>query len=582
MPEFYNAEKVETNDLKVLADHKLVIYQLLVRLFGNINQTNKHYGSIEENGCGKFNDVTPKALEELKDLGITHVWYTGVIEHATMTDYTSQNIKMDDPDVVKGRAGSPYAIKDYFDVDPDLAVNVKNRMAEFDDLVQRTHANGLKVIIDFIPNHVARHYHSDTGPAAKIDFGANDDISTEFNAANDFYYVSGKNFKVPKNFDPGGIDFHHPLKDGHFDEYPAKATGNNVFSEAPGIYDWFETVKLNYGRDYKNNQNYFTPIPPLWFKMLDILLYWADRGVDGFRCDMAEEVPVEFWSWVIPEIKKQKPLIVFIGEAYDSRKYSSFLITGQFDFLYDKVGLYDGLKKLIRNEHHADVKDITRVWSEESINFPSRMLRFLENHDEERIASHAFAGNPWYAKPAMVVTATLSNGPVMIYFGQEVGEPGSGNAGFSGENSRTTIFDYYGVPEHQKWMNNGAFDGAGLSEDQQYLRGFYRTLLNAVRTNDALRQGEFLELSNQQDFSNRNYAFLRFTPEQRVLIVANFDRERVLKSIIQLPDYFLAGLKSRSEVVFTEILTGNTFIVENILQGIPVEIAETDAWILTF
>lgn len=570
------------DDKEKITDNKLVIYQMMVRLFGNKNQTNKHYGSIEENGSGKFNDITGIALDKLKDLGISHVWYTGIIEHATMTDYTSKGIKMDDPDVVKGRAGSPYAIKDYYDVNPDLAVDVAQRMKEFDELVTRTHEHGLKAIIDFVPNHVARHYISDAGPANKRDFGADDDISKAFDPKNDYYYIAGKNFKVPEGVNAGGDAFHHPLKDGRFDEYPARATGNNVFSETPSTNDWFETVKLNYGIDYQQKQNHFDPIPPVWHKMRDILLYWTARKVDGFRCDMAEEVPVEFWSWVIPEVKKANPDIVFIAEAYNSQKYSSFLTTGKFDFLYDKVGLYDGLKKLIRNEDHADVKDITHVWSTESRGFSSRMLRFLENHDEERIASPGFAGNAWYAKPAMVVSATLSSGPVMIYFGQESGEPGHGNAGFAGENNRTTIFDYWGVPEHQKWMNNGAFDGKGLNEDQHYLRGFYRTLLNAVRSEEALRKGDFLELNNQENFSNRNYAYLRYTADQRALIVANFERDKVLHSKIHLPEQFINQLKNAKNVQFKDILTDKTFTVADLSQGIPVSIATTDAWILTF
>src|ERR1700712_5334449 len=97
---------------------KLIIYQLLPRLYGNTKQVNKFYGSIEENGVGKFNDINEKALQEIKKMGFTHVWFTGVIEHATMTDYSAYVIKPDDPDIVKGRAGSPYAIKDYYDVDP--------------------------------------------------------------------------------------------------------------------------------------------------------------------------------------------------------------------------------------------------------------------------------------------------------------------------------------------------------------------------------------------------------------------------------------------------------------------------------
>ncbi len=572
---------MKVQNAKIAGDDKLIIYQMMVRLFGNTNQTNKHYGSRDENGVGKFNDITGTALSRLKDLGISHIWYTGVIEHATMTDYTSEGIKMDDPDVVKGRAGSPYAIKDYYDVDPDLAVNVAQRMVEFDDLVKRSHDHDLKVIIDFIPNHVARHYTSDAAPQGVRSFGEDDDISKPFSPQNDFYYITGKNFNVPGGVNAGGDGFQHPLKDSRYDEYPAKVTGNNVFSETPGINDWFETIKLNYGIDYQNKQTHFEPIPPLWNKMKDILIFWTNRKIDGFRCDMAEEVPVEFWSWVIPEVKKVNPDIIFIGEAYDSRKYNSFLTTGKFDYLYDKVGLYDGLKKLIRNEPHADVKDITHVWNVESKEFGSRMLRFLENHDEERIASDGFAGNAWFAKSAMVISATLSTGPVMIYFGQEVGEAGRGNAGFAGENNRTTIFDYWGVPEHQKWMNGGAFDGAGLSEDQQYLRGFYSTLLNAVRSNTALRDGKFLPL-DKPGFSNRNYAYLRFNTQERVLIIANFERNHTLSANIQLPEEILKQLKSTRKVKFREILTDKEFIVEDVSKGVPVSVAATDAWMLSF
>ncbi|HSU51797.1 MAG TPA: alpha-amylase family glycosyl hydrolase, partial [Segetibacter sp.] len=342
---------------ETIVDNKLIIYQMMVRLFGNKNTTNKFYGSKEENGVGKFNDITDKALDELKKLGISHVWYTGVIEHATMTDYTAFGIKYDDPDIVKGKAGSPYAVKDYYDVDPDLAVDVKNRMEEYKALIKRTHAHGLKVIMDFVPNHVARTYNSDAKPAGVQDFGENDDKTKAFSPLNDFYYIPSQPFIVPQDVDAGGPDFHHPMKDRKFDENPAKATGNDVFAAKPGINDWFETIKLNYGVDYQGNRKtYFNPIPPVWAKMRDILIYWAKKNVDGFRCDVAEMVPVEFWNWVIPQVKKVNQKIIFIGEAYDPKKYSNYLTEGQFDFLYDKVGLYDALKRLIKDEPNADVK----------------------------------------------------------------------------------------------------------------------------------------------------------------------------------------------------------------------------------
>ena len=556
-------------------DNKIIVYQMMVRLFGNKNTTNKHYGSKEENGVGKFQDITVKALSEIKKLGVTHIWYTGVLEHATMTDYSAYGIKADDPDIVKGRAGSPYAIKDYYDVDPDLAVDVKNRMSEFEALVKRTHDQGLKLFIDFVPNHVARTYNSDAKPHGVKDFGEDDDKSKAFEIRNDFYYIPGKQFIVPEGTNAGGDEFRHPLKDGKFDEFPAKATGNNVFSEKPSLNDWSETIKLNYGVDYSQNKNHFDPIPKVWLKMRDILVYWAQKDVDGFRCDVAEMVPVEFWNWVIPEVKKVRPDIIFLAEAYTPKEYSKYLTTGKFDLLYDKVGLYDGLKRLIKNEPNADVKDITYVWKEESRGFSSKMLRFLENHDEERIASAGFAGNPWLAGPAMVVSATLSSGPVMLYFGQEVGEPGKGKEGFGGEDNRTTIFDYWGVPEHQKWMNNGAFDGGKLSAEQKQLRSFYQTLLNLCRTSEAIRSGQFYELSKQAGMNNRMYAFIRHTENERLLIVANFDRDQTLKSTIKLPEEFKSTSKTGKE-----LLTGEKIKLKS--SGIPITLEPGKAVIISF
>ncbi len=564
---------------------KLIIYQMMVRLFGNKNTTNKFYGSVEENGSGKFNDITVKALDELKRLGISHVWYTGIIEHATMTDYLAYGIKADDPDIVKGRAGSPYAIKDYYDVDPDLAGDVSKRMAEFEALVRRTHERGLKVLIDFVPNHVARTYNSDAKPEGARDFGAADDKSKAFDPRNDFYYIPGKPFVVPAGTDAGGPGFKSPLKDGKFDENPAKATGNNVFSASPSINDWSETIKLNYGVDYQaGEKKYFDPIPPVWNKMRDILVFWAKKDVDGFRCDVAEMVPVEFWNWVIPQVKAAKPGVIFIAEAYNPKEYKKFLTTGNFDYLYDKVGLYDALKRLIKNDAKADVKDISYVVNKESRAFPSHMLRFLENHDEERIASAGFAKDPWNAVPAMVVAATLSKGPVMIYFGQEVGEPGKGKEGFGGDDNRTSIFDYWGVPEHQKWMNGGKFDGGGLSGDQQKLRTFYSNLLNFCVQSGAIKKGAFYELAGQQGFSNRMYAYLRCTAKEWVLVAVNFDREKTLDSKIILPESLIEKIKMPAGKSFsvTDVLSGTSFSLTDLKEGIPVNVKTAGAVILRF
>ncbi|MFM7852153.1 MAG: alpha-amylase family protein, partial [Flammeovirgaceae bacterium] len=409
-------EKIPDTPAMPGTTQKMVVYQMMTRLFANTDTTNKFYGSIEENGVGKMNNINEAALKGIKGLGVTHVWYTGIIEHALLTNYTQQNIALDNAEVVKGRAGSPYAIKDYYDVNPDLAVSVSNRIKEFEELVVRTHAQGMKVIIDFVPNHVARAYKSDAKPADVKDLGEADDNTVSFKPNNNFYYLPGQTFVVPaRPHQPEA-----PQSQNKFIETPAKVTGNNQFTATPNLGDWFETVKLNYGIDYQNGEKkHFDPIPNTWEKMRDILIYWANKKVDGFRCDMAEMVPVEFWQWVIPQVKKVNPEVVFVAEIYNPAQYRNYLDKGQFDFLYDKVQLYDTLRLLVNQKAHTHgIAEIQE--SLKGIN--ANMLHFLENHDEQRIASPFFAGDAWKAVPAMVVSACIDQGPIMIYFGQEVGE----------------------------------------------------------------------------------------------------------------------------------------------------------------
>ncbi|MGB3467308.1 MAG: alpha-amylase family protein, partial [Cyclobacteriaceae bacterium] len=512
------------NQQKTEKTEKAVIYQVMTRLFGNTNTTNKVWGTRDENGVGKFSDFNDKALKGIKELGFTHIWYTGVLEHAVLTDYTANGIPLDDADVVKGRAGSPYAIKDYYDVNPDLADNVDERISEFESLIERSHNQGLKVIMDFVPNHVARSYHSDAKPAGVIDLGEDDDPSLPFHTDNNFYYLPGTSFKVPEGYNSLG-EHSFPTKDGKFNEIPAKVTGNNVFSASPSVNDWFETVKLNYGVDYQNgNSKKFDPVPDTWVKMTDILIYWAGKNVDGFRCDMAEMVPVEFWDYAIAKVKKQYPDIIFVAEIYNPAAYRDY-ITGGFDFLYDKVELYDTLKHIIQNKANTD--HISQIWQRQE-GIAANMLTFLENHDEQRIPSPDFAGDPWKAVPAMVLSATMNKGPVMVYFGQEVGEPGEGSEGFSGKDGRTTIFDYWGVPEHQKWVNDGKYDGGQLSDEQRKLRGFYKEILTLCNESDAVRSGDFFDLHyyNRSDqykgFSDQVYAYIRHSENEKLLFVLNF------------------------------------------------------------
>lgn len=499
-------------------ENKLIIYQVFTRLFGNNNNHCINNGSITENGCGKMADFTAKALGEIKKLGATHIWYTGIIEHATQTDYRRYNIRPDHPAIVKGKAGSPYAIKDYYDVDPDLAKDVPERMREFENLVQRTHRSGLKVIIDFVPNHVARQYHSDMQPDGTSQLGANDDTDYAFSPYNNFYYIPQS--ELHGQFDMKGAAA-EPYK-----EFPAKATGNNRFDAYPNINDWYETVKLNYGVDYQNGGTcHFNPIPDTWNKMLDILMFWAEKHIDGFRCDMTEMVPVEFWEWAIPQVKAKYPTLLFIAEVYNPKEYGNYLFRGKFDYLYDKVGLYDTLRAIVCGNESATA--ITRAWQSLG-GIEKRMLNFLENHDEQRIASDFFASNPRKAIPALIVSACMNVNPMMIYFGQEFGELGMDSEGFSGRDGRTTIFDYWSVDTIRRWRNGGKFDGKMLTDNQKHLYGIYQRILTLCNEEKAISQGDFFDLMyaniNGWRFNeHKQYTFLRKYGRDLLLFVMNFD-----------------------------------------------------------
>ncbi|HPQ12729.1 MAG TPA: alpha-amylase family glycosyl hydrolase [Paludibacteraceae bacterium] len=503
---------------------KFVIYQVLPRLFGNYNSNNKYNGSIEENGCGKFNSFTTKALKEIKDLGVTHIWYTGIFEHATQTDYSAYGIRKDFPCLVKGKAGSPYAVKDYYDVDPDLAENVPDRMKEFEDLIHRTHKEGMKVLIDFVPNHVARQYFSDAKPKNVVDLGEHDHPEWAFSPLNNFYYLPGQPFRP--NFDIDG-----------YNEFPAKVTGNDQFTPSPTLNDWYDTVKLNYGINYMEGmQKQFDPIPDTWNKMLDILLFWASKKVDGFRCDMAEMVPVEFWNYALSRVKEKYPKIIFIAEIYKPAEYRNYLANGKFDYLYDKVGMYETLRNVTSRNYPA--RNITYAWQQLN-GIEDHMLNFMENHDEHRIASGFFAGDGSYAQPAMIVAATLTKAPVMIYFGQELGELGMDNEGYSGLDGKTTIFDYWGVKSVQAWANNGKFDGENLTAEQKELRQFYQKLLNITLQEKAITEGvmydlEYANFNNPHFDTHEQFAYIRKFKDEMLLFVLNFD-DKELYTEVRIP-----------------------------------------------
>ena len=494
---------------------KIIIYQLLPRLFSNRTMTCVRDGRIEENGCGKMNDIDMAVLNQIRRLGISHVWYTGIIRHATTTDYSRYGIPRQHPGIVKGKAGSPYAITDYYDVDPDLAVDVESRMGEWESLVGRTHEAGMKVVMDFVPNHLAREYRSICRPADVKDFGEDDNRDVAFSADNNFYYCEGKTFDP--YFDCGG-----------YTETPAKATGNDVFHNRPTRNDWYETVKLNYGVEYLQDGRrvkHFAPIPDTWKKMTAVLLFWASKGVDAFRCDMAEMVPTEFWSYSIGILKRQYPDIQVIGEVYEPSLYHEYIKSG-FDYLYDKVGMYDCLRDVVCGQKPAS--EITKRW-QWTDDIQDHMLYFLENHDEQRVASSFFAGNPFKAVPALAVAALFGRNPFMIYFGQEYGEAASEQEGFSGCDGRTTIFDYWKVES----IRRGFFSRTELTPDEERLERIYKSILCIASTEKCISVGKNFDLMYvNPHLAGSQFAFLRKADVEMMIVVANFSSDEVSLPVV--------------------------------------------------
>ncbi len=528
---------------------KPVIYQLLPRLFTNYTSDPVPDGTIEQNGSGKLNLITSTVLKQIRELGATHVWYTGVIEHAHTPDYTKYGIPRHNSHVIKGKAGSPYAITDYYDIDPDLAVDVDRRIDEFEKLIARTHRAGLKVIIDFVPNHVAREYASDHLPAGVEDLGHGDNREMFFSPANNFYYITRQQFA------PIGVDLGYG-KDAYV-EFPAKASGDDCFTAFPGKNNWYDTIKLNYGYDYGDHSRHYDPTPPTWLKMLNILRYWAAKSVDGFRCDMAHMVPVDFWRWAIPQVREVNPDIIFIAEIYDVGLYRKFIYTAGFDYLYDKVNLYDSLRAIETANHSAAT--LTSCWQTVDGIAP-HMLNFLENHDEQRFASIQYAGDAARVIPSLVVSAMISTGPFMIYAGQELGEPAADAEGYSGHDGRTTIFDYWSIPTLRRWLNHGRCDGQ-LSDKEQWLRSMYRRILTLCNTERAIREGKFFDLmyvnyENPRLNPHRHFAFLRADGDELLVITVNFSDEEANVEI-NIPAHAFDYLDlRRGNVVATELLTG--------------------------
>ena len=532
------------------ATEKLIIYQLFPRVFTNTNGNCVPWGTLAQNGSGKLNDIDSHVIRSIKELGVNCLWLTGVIEHATKTDFSKYGIAPDNPNVVKGEAGSPYAIKDYYDIDPALAESVPERMKEFVNLVKRIHREKMQVIIDFVPNHTARQYHSDAAPEGVEDFGANDDTRMNFARDNNYYYISNQQFYPDFNLGAEGTK--------PYVEFPAKATGKDCFTAFCGVNDWYETVKLNYGHDYNDHSGHFNPVPDTWHKMLHILKFWASKGVDGFRCDMVFMVPLPFWHWAIPQVKAVYPHLIFIGEIYDVGLYRPFLDYGCFDYLYDKVNLYDTLVGI--EKHGWSAAQLTGCWQTVD-GIGDSMLNFLENHDEVRFGSYAYAGDSLRVIPSLVTSAMISNGPFLIYYGQELGEQARDNEGFAGDNNRTTIFDYWSMSTVRRWYNGGKCNDELLSAHERWLRNVYKNVLTLCNSREALHDGAFFDLMyvnlRTPGFNpHTNFAFLRYKGDDVLLIIVNFSREASHVSLV-IPDlaFEMTGME-RGEIVTNDLLWG--------------------------
>ena len=505
--------------------NKPIIYQMLPRLWGNDKVRPKKNGTLEENGTGKFSDIDTATLEYLKWLGCSHVWYTGILRHSTQA--TEDGCTPSHPQFVKGKAGSPYAICDYYDVNPYLADDPQKRMEEFEALIQRSHAAGLKVIMDYVPNHVSRDYGKVTRTEGRPVLGENDDKTVHWKSENDFFYYPGQSLTLPTPVPKGMKPYH---------EMPAMATGNNCYTPNPGVNDWYETVKINYGDSHTAT----------WDKMLDILLYWAGKGVDGFRCDMVELVPTEFMKWLIEKVKEQYPSIIFIAEVYKKELYGEYVRSVGFDYLYDKSGLYDTLRTVVEKntedngmpvELWQSATGITRNWQFLS-DLQPYMLNFLENHDEQRFASDFFGKDAHKTFAPLHVSLFLNTAPFMVYFGEEVGEKGMKEEGFSGKDGRTTIFDWWSISSikrlrqviqtgEYKTLDTGKLVKAGMKKEEAEVFCKFAAALRFAATDEAIRQGTtydlcYCNMGSDGFDKNRHFAFLRDHENHTLLIAANF------------------------------------------------------------
>ncbi len=512
-----------------------VIYQLFVRHFSNTEHNGVQNGTIETNGCGTFNGVTEEALRSLARMGCTHVWLTGVLRHATQTAHPG--VPAQPKSIVKGIAGSPYAVVDYFDVDPDLASDPALRMTEFEALVQRCRLVGLVPLMDFIPNHVSRAYHAEG--EGHEDFGEGDDKNVFFSAEQGYFYLTA-------NCEGDGPPL--MLPDGVFEGERSfgRVTGNNAATWTPDACDWYETVKLNYGYNFMAGlaslrllPDWMSPkhkVPKTWRIMDDILAFWQEKGIGGFRCDMAHMVPMAFWKWALSHARVRRSSVFFMAEAYNDHMKTTYedpcaaLLEAGFNAVYDSACFH-----LAENVYLGGnwANDFDRLFRSDP-KYMSHGVRYIENHDEPRVCSpKAWNGVGHKVMPAVMTLVYASGkGPVLVYNGQEVGERAEGPGGYGGDNGRTSIFDYTCLPRLQPWVEAG-FDADALPPDAAKLRDFHCRLLPILQ-HPALERGDFYGLNwanmknptfgkepADESSGHWTYAILRHHGASTALVVGN-------------------------------------------------------------
>ncbi len=545
----------------------VVIYELPVRTY-------LAKGAHEEN-TGKLSYLTIEVLKEIKELGVDYIWIAGILENA--------NPKIVDPDVVKGDAGSFYAIYDNWDISSQVG-----NLDEFDALIERAHSIGLRVLIDFIPNHTARVHKTDVVCKEEIDFGKGENPNENFSLDNNFYYLGSNSTFVPPKTSLPGVD-------GFFDmdifmpgiqfESPARVTGNNVLSALPQYHDWYETVKLNYGLNLFSDGKPFIGASKTWKQMLDVAIYWLNKGVDGFRVDVTHGVAVEFWYYFINEVRKVQPNAFFVAEAFeeDPIKSTGFSLEKLFDAGFDSVlngPMYWNLRRqaLLSQNMNSSTYYHSPGSRKSILDNGYSFTHYMGNHDEVRLASSFFAPSlesrvdrAWLGL-AYSIYAALLPGNFLIHGGDEFQEEASLPGVFGGYDGRTSIFDFVYQPQTRTW----------LYEERPHwminFREMYRRLFSLKKRipfniKHSTSNPTFIDLMKINDSKNISKwvsAYVRFFNNERYLVVMNADPHNSHEVTIHFTSRrftdsleVLSALNIKNDetrYVFTEVMVNPGFV----------------------